>query len=333
MMELGALGLSELDGKVYVSLIGRPHATSAQIAADCQLSAIAAGRALARLAQAGLADRAGRPVRYAAVAPDEALGALIVERETRLNQARSLVSELMKAHRETLRVGHPDLAVDVLTARDDISALVQRIHAQARVEVCILDRPPYIDRPGSNFGMQAAKQRQGVRHRVIYDGGAIAWPGRLEQDILPSVRAGEQARVRSELPLKLLLADDQVAVIPLSLAPRGEAGAYIVHRSSILVALRALFDAEWERAAPLPDLPAAAQARGAEPAAPGRSAPDEQTRSLLTMLAAGLTDRAIARSLEWSDRTTQRRIQRLMLALGAATRFQACHLAMQRGWL
>lgn len=47
---------------------------------------------------------------------------------------------------------------------------------------------------------------------------------------------------------------------------------------------------------------------------------------LIPLLASGLTDRAIARQLDISFRTVQRRVHRLMRELGADTRFQA-------GWL
>ncbi len=332
-MDLAALGLGEVDGRVYVALVGRPRSTSAELAEECGLSTVAAGRGLARLTRAGLAARiSGHPVRYLAAAPDVVISDLIVKRESELNRARSFVHELMRAHREAARISQPDLAVDILTNRDDISALARRIQLDSRVQVRAFDRPPYVDRPGSNFGMQVEKERQGVRHRVIYDRNALAWPGRLEQDIVPSLKSGEQARLRSELPLKLLLSDDRVGIIPFSLAPRGEATAYVIHHSSLLVALAALFEAEWERAVPIaeiladrPDTQRAGQ--------PAGDAPDEETRSLLTLLAAGLSDAAIARSLEWSERTTQRRIQRLMHTLGASTRFQASVLATRRGWL
>jgi hypothetical protein len=49
--------------------------------------------------------------------------------------------------------------------------------------------------------------------------------------------------------------------------------------------------------------------------------------------AAGHTDAAIARGQGRSERTTQRRIQRVMAQLGAPTRFRAGLLATRRGRL
>ncbi|MCT9113851.1 hypothetical protein N4G69_51770 [Streptomyces mirabilis] len=72
---------------------------------------------------------------------------------------------LMDAHREASRISHPDMPVELLTDRTDVIAAVRRLTAEARREVRVFDRPPYVDRPSD--------------------------------DILPSVRAGEQARVRA----------------------------------------------------------------------------------------------------------------------------------------
>ncbi|MEU1034769.1 LuxR C-terminal-related transcriptional regulator [Streptomyces mirabilis] len=57
------------------------------------------------------------------------------------------------------------------------------------------------------------------------------------------------------------------------------------------------------------------------------------TRHLLTLLAAGHTDAAIARVQGRSERTTHRHIQRVMAQLGAPTRFRAGLLATRRGRL
>ncbi|MCQ0019560.1 helix-turn-helix domain-containing protein [Actinomadura madurae] len=78
----------------------------------------------------------------------------------------------------------------------------------------------------------------------------------------------------------------------------------IVHPSALLDALVSLFEALWRGALPLP----------------GEDAPDD---AVLTLLAAGLTDDAIARRLSISTRTVQRRVRDLCDRLGARTRFQA----------
>ncbi|MEW2621552.1 helix-turn-helix domain-containing protein [Streptomyces sp. NPDC048106] len=326
-MELDVVGLSDETQLVYTALVGLPRSTASEIADACGMHVSAVGRLLAALVRDGLATRAaGRPPRFTAAAPDVAVSELIQERERRLDAARSLVQQLAEKHREAHRISDPNIAVELLTGHEDISTAVHRLTDAARQQIRAFDRPPYIERPGSNLEIQRRRQRTGVAHRVLYDRAAVAWPGRFADDILPSIRAGEQARVLTELPLKLVIADDRWAVIPFSLAPGGHSAAYLIHRSPILTALEALFEAEWERATPLRDT------RPPTPATtPG--SPDADTLALLGLLASGCTDAAIARVQGWSQRTTQRRIHRLMTELGAATRFQAAAQAARRGWL
>jgi DNA-binding CsgD family transcriptional regulator len=357
-MDLDILGLGAETERVYTALVGRPRSSASELAGVVGASTAATAKVLAALVAKDLATRAGsRPPRFTAAPPDVAVTALIQERQRRLDAARTLVQRLAEAHREAGRIHDPAIAVELLTHREDISEAAHRLLNSARHQVRAFDLPPYVDRPGSNFEHQIRRQRTGVVHRVIYSRDAVAWPGRLAQDILPSVRAGEQARVRGELPLKLVIRDDEAALIPFSLAAGGHSAAYLVGPSPMLVALAALFEAEWDRAvelgaaavpatAPAPTrAPAPAAAPVVAPAPASASAPapvagpaaggppDEETRVLLTLLTSGLTDAAIARTQGWSPRTTQRRIQRLMAALGATTRFQAALAAARRGWV
>ncbi|MEV7322037.1 helix-turn-helix domain-containing protein [Streptomyces sp. NPDC093970] len=324
-MELDVVGLSDASQLVYTALVGLPRGSASEIAEACGMGAVAAGRQLSALVKDGLAIKStGRPPRFTAAAPDVAVTELIREGERRLDAARFLVRRLAETHREAHRISDPSIAVELLTGHEDINSAFRRLTGSARQQVRAFDRPPYVNRPGSDLENQRRRQHTGVAHRVVYDRAAVAWPGRLRDDILPSVRTGEEARVRAELPLKLVIADDRSAIIPFSLATGGHSVAYLVHRSPILAALEALFEAEWERATPL---------RDTTPPAGRGDGPDAATRALLGLLASGCTDAAIARTQGWSERTTQRRIRRLMTELGAATRFQAAAQAARRGWL
>ena len=351
-MAFHVLGLTEEAEHVYIALIRAPHSTSTELAQACDVPVGAAARLLAQLVAQGLAVRAsGRPSRFSATPPDTAISKLIGEREDELAAARALVHRLAEMHREATRISDPDMAVELLGNREDVSVAAHRLLSMARREVRAFDRPPYVDRPGHDAQNQIQRQRGGVSHRVIYDRAALAWPGRLTDDIIPSMRAGEASRVHPDLPLKVVIADDAAAIIPFSLAPGGHATAYLIHRSPLLFALECLFEAYWEQATPIvdngqdsPDARETAEAPG--PAGtPGTQgtlgtqgtqdphAPDAQTRTLVSLMAAGLTDKSIARAMNCSERTVQRRIQQLMTSLGAVTRFQASLMAVRRGWL
>jgi predicted transcriptional regulator len=336
-MDFHVLGLTQDAGRVYVALVRNPHCTSAELAQACGMPVGVVARLLPQLVAQGLAVRAsGRTSRFTATPPDTSVSKLISERENELAEARALVHRLAEIHREATRISDPDMAVELLGNREDVSAAAHRLLTMAQHQVRAFDRPPYVDRPGHDAKNQTERQRHGIRHRVIYDRSALEWPGRLRDDIIPSLRAGEASRVHPDLPLKLVIADETAAIIPFSLAPGGHATAYLIHRSPLLFALTCLFEAYWERATPIfDDESGHADGVPEQDAAtePGPEPPDEQTRMLLSLLAAGLTDKSIARAMGCSERTTQRRIQQLMVGLGAVTRFQASLMAARRGWL
>ncbi|MEU1168582.1 LuxR C-terminal-related transcriptional regulator, partial [Streptomyces sp. NPDC005921] len=101
--------------------------------------------------------------------------------------------------------------------------------------------------------------------------------------------------------------------------------------SSLLDALTSLFERYWETAVPL-DVSAA----GTLPDAAAVQAGDPLSgtdRRILSLLVAGIADKAIASQMGLSRRTIQRHIQRMMSLAGATTRMQLAWQAARRGWL
>jgi DNA-binding NarL/FixJ family response regulator len=119
-----------------------------------------------------------------------------------------------------------------------------------------------------------------------------------------------------DVPLKLAIADQTVAILPFTSTTSVMIdSALVVYAPTLLDALVKLFDLLWQVA---------------EPVVPEAESTDER---LLSLLAAGLKDEAIARQLGISLRTVHRRTSELSLALGARTRFQAGVLAERSGLL
>ncbi|WP_326565774.1 helix-turn-helix domain-containing protein [Amycolatopsis rhabdoformis] len=331
-MELAVLGLSTDEERVYEALVAQPGSTLDALSDHLATPAGPLEPVLAALVAKHLVTGSGTPARYLAAPPDIAINQLVQLRERELSAARAKVHSLAEIHRSAHRAS-PELVIEQLTDRETIATAVAHLESEARRQVRVFDTPPYYEKPGGegaarNTQAQIARhQNDGVAHRVIYSLDALTWPHKLETDILPAARGGEQARTRRSLPIKLIIRDDQDALIPFDLSRSGLQVAYLVRRSPLLTALEALFEGEWAQAVPLD--PTAANPTDYA----GTTGPDDETRALLAMMMAGLTDTAIARVNGWSTRTTYRRLQRLMTDLGASSRFQAGCLAERRGWL
>ncbi|MEV4801710.1 helix-turn-helix domain-containing protein [Nonomuraea sp. NPDC049421] len=323
---LEAIGLSPQDEEVYDALVRRTQATVTEIVADCHLPATAARRILQSLLDLGLATRStGRPTRYVAVSPDSSLEAILRERERELDGVRAHIRALMDVYRAGTRFAHPGELIEVVSGRDEVNHRWVQMQQDTRAQMRGFDRPPYAA-PAQHREPNPVELdllRRGLRYRVIYESSVLEMPGWLE-DVTVGVQHGEQARIHPGLPMKLGISDDRLAIIPLMRAGDDVLSAsYLIHPSPLLDALIALFEALWERSVPV--------RLNGELASEQELSPDEER--LLTLLAAGATDRSAARALGWSERTVQRHITKLMRRLGAQTRFQVAMEATRRGWI
>ncbi|WP_308405242.1 LuxR C-terminal-related transcriptional regulator [Streptomyces sp. B93] len=194
-------------------------------------------------------------------------------------------------------------------------------------------KPQYVAMPAGSNQAEFDALARGVRYRVLYEKGYFDDEGAVD-NVARAVHAGEIARAVPHLPLRLAIADRSIAVCPL--VPGGAQGspepptAALIRDSSLLAALTALFERYWEDAVPLV-VDDSGAVTGTDAAAPDPlSALD---RRLLSLLVAGIADKAIATQIGLSRRTVQRHVQRMMQLAGATTRTQLAWQAAGRGWL
>jgi predicted transcriptional regulator len=344
----------EFDEAVYRALLTSPDATPDELAEQvgCALEPVVAG--LDRLRGLGLVNRlSGGQRRYTPIEPDIAVGALVRARARDLDEARATAAGLSALFHAARRASGDD-AVEIVSGKEAAGHWFVRLQQQARHEVLALDRPPYMLAAANP--VEPTCLARGVSWRGIYAPESLQLPGALDE-VRGHIQRGEQARVLTGLPIKLAVADREIALIPLRLDMDDPQFA-VVHTSTLLLALIDLFEAYWQRAIPLDVIaggepvtlvasgePAAVLAggepaavvAGGEPAAVDAGGPAApvgvEDRALLTLLVSGLKDDAIARQLGLSTRTMRRRMQALLTALGVANRFQAGVQAARRGWI
>jgi DNA-binding NarL/FixJ family response regulator len=259
-------------------------------------------------------------VRFAAAPPAIALAGLLRSRNDDLRAAELAIAALAETYR-TASAGRT--AADVIEVITDVDAVRHRfaqLQEAARVEVLSLVVPHLSVVPHRENAAGEECLRRGVRYRAIIDRRVLDPPGVLD-DVIASAAAGQEIRVVDRVPVKAVIVDREVAMLPLRHNQHTAAASVLIHPSGLLDAMLAFHDLLWEQGYPL--LPGCG-ARSTEL--------DEIDRRILALLLSGLTDLAVAGKLGLSLRTVQRRIHQLMARAGVGTRVQLGWHAARHGW-
>ncbi|MFJ7493641.1 helix-turn-helix transcriptional regulator [Streptomyces sp. NPDC097727] len=330
------LGLEPLEDAVYRLLVDRPDSEPGVLLSELTEGVEEVARALDGLVERGLASV--RPVadadavlRYRASSPVLALGPLLESRRAALHRVESLVTTLAERHRSA-QAHASGAPIEVLSGAAAIRRRLLLMQDQATVEVCTMmplrEVHAVITVEDNHDEIEDVLMRRGVALRSVIERD---WLERPEMAATAAAYAaqGQHISVVDALPIKLIIVDRRVALLPL--APERDdvdPVALAVHGTGLLTALSSLFEGHFERGWRL--LPS-----GADPGAghTGGAGPDAVDRQIVSLLYVGLTDAAIARQLSMGHRTVQRRLQSLMAEVGAATRFQLGWHAACSGWL
>ncbi len=239
-----------------------------------------------------------------------------------LNRAQRDEQARQRWRTDNLLAGERTRGSDSVVAIHGLSATVGRIAASflsGPDEVLALSPPPpvktmqAIDAPARNANL--AMLAAGTRSVWVLDESRLAAPlWRSHIDRLQ--RAGEEIYAAPDVSQRLIILDRTLAYLPLD--PEDHArGAMLVDSPALVAGLVALFHEVLDRATPISGVRTVTQAR----------------RAILTMLAVGSKDEAIARKLDVSTRTVRRTVAAMMEECGAENRFQLAVAAVRLGWL
>ncbi len=329
---LDAIGVTGDEERVYRLLVGMFDAGPVQLAQQLRLTPSQVSAALRSLHAKGLVSLVtGDEVRYAPTPPDVAFGPLLMRGQESLEWARAAVNRLAEDYRGGARRRDATQLVEVISGSAAIRQQVANLQAGARHEMLWFCKAGHIAISSAENHDEFDALARGVRFRVVYERALLEEPGMIENVAL-GIRHGEAARSSTAVPVRMAIADGSIALCPLvqTLDGAGEPTAALIRDSSLLAALIALFESYWERAWPLR---ADGTPQDATEPARGGARPDRDERHLLSLLVAGVTDKAIATRLAVSQRTVQRRIYDLMARMNVQTRMQLAWEVSRRGWL
>jgi DNA-binding CsgD family transcriptional regulator len=309
---LQSLGVSPTAEALYLILAPLETAGLGQLAELTSGGTEEAARALAELQSLGLARPSGAD-EWQALPLLDAVHALRSQRVSEI-EAATAAAESMQSRILAASRNQPADNITVLIGTEAIVEARDSICDSALKEICAFDKPPYVQaRPNAspqNLSESSPEWRaleRGLSLRCVYHPGFDA--DRLAELALFADR-GEKSRT-APVPMKLILADAEVALIPSmrSYEPGQELRASVVRHPQLVEALVWLFESVFEQSVPIIT-------------SAGYTANDPRRQMLISLLMAGSTDNAIATQLGINVRSVRRWIADLMDELGVGTRLQ-----------
>ncbi|QKG20128.1 hypothetical protein [Actinomadura verrucosospora] len=251
-----------------------------------------------------------------------------------LQQALTALARDVLADHERLFEGHRRMSHDLVSAAsvtgsssdqlarivtdpDEIAELASILkHSAGREWLTVnqdVSHGPDFDLPDEAASHATATE---AKHRAIYQSNNVEDPA-ARTKVEAIAQAGGEVRFLARTVMRMKIADEVVALIPLMLSV--STSALLIRSSVIVGALREYFELLWERAIPY--------------AAPGRNTGDltqEQLR-ILQLLVQDLSDEAVSDQVGTSLSTVRRRVSEIRAFLGAENRFQVGLEAVRRG--
>ncbi|MFF3323016.1 hypothetical protein [Streptomyces sp. NPDC002889] len=333
-MALTTLGLTEDSDTLYRTMLTRPDHGVTSLAADLGWPEEQVRKGLDELADLSLlcAPMGGVSGELGVVSPQIALELLLSRQTAEVARRQQQLAE-SRAAAAALIAGYGAGSAERDERRhDDGTEKLLGVEAVRRKIAELADRA---ERETASFapgGAQPADNRaasrpiaqrlidRGITARTVYQDSIRNDPASVEHAEWHVAR-GNQIRTVAALPMRMHIVDGAVALVPLD-PEDSSRGAVVIRERGAVAAFMALYEAVWATALPLGE-------------APRRSLADPGSihRELLRLLARGCTDQAAARRLGVSLRTERRLISELMTQLGARSRFQLGHKAMERGYL
>ncbi|MFG3039125.1 helix-turn-helix transcriptional regulator [Streptomyces sp. NPDC048330] len=311
------LGLTPVEESVYRMLIGRPDASVAEVVAESGAPHDPPGAVvtLESLEARGLVTRTPDGTRFMATSPTETLGAELVERRERLHRAELALAGLVEAYRVgSMGRGQREL-MEIVEGTEAVRRRYVHMQLTARSSIDFFSTGGH-RAVGPESTQEARALQRGVRLRGVVDEEFLSQPSGSD-NLDAALVEGTCVRTVRAIPLKLIICDGEVAMMPLH-GQGTEVNPSLVLRGGPVNVARALFEAVWERARPYTERTWEIEAVDAR---------------LMRLLLAGLTDTTAAAQLGLSTRTVQRRIQALMVRAGVSTRLQLGWHARDHRWV
>lgn len=311
---------------VWRALMRHPNADVQDIARHAGVTVDRAQAAITTLIEIRLLSESPRPSGAAAIDPRLAIETHIARAERQLAERtaeiidlRTRVAEFVDDYTYGRAASSNGPLVEIVKDLEDVRRRVYLASESVTVTQRSLIRAPSAEGLREGRTIDRDQRDRGVEQRTILATTELADPA-VFAHLQEQHARGERVRALTTVPTQLLIMDESLAVVAADPEdPRK--GAIFIREQGLLQLLIYLFDHLWAEADPVfntsvdPDGPIGRPAR------------------ILELVAGGVKDERIARTLGVATRTVRRDIAELRARLGVTSRAEIVAAAVRRGWL
>ncbi|MFE4517045.1 LuxR C-terminal-related transcriptional regulator [Kitasatospora sp. NPDC056783] len=318
---------------VYRALRARGSRRFSDLTGELGLSGAQAAECWAELESLGLISGTGpdEDAQVTAVDPEVALLRVLAReadearaRQRRTELAYTAVEELTRRYLRGGVAVPSEVEVEVLTGSSSVQQTLEGLSDTVRTEIASMHPGALPTGEFLTAGLDRDRRliEAGARVRAIYQQRFLSVPA-LAGFFQRQIELGVEVRLAAVVPLNMILSDRRLALLPID-PDDLDSGAILARGSALVRSYTALYDYCWHTSAVL---------GRTEEYQHGSDRLTDQQHAAIRMLAAGMKDEKIARSLGISLRTLSRLLSEVMQELGASSRFEAGVRAAKLGWL
>jgi len=264
LTQLRSLGLSEIEAKTYLHMLGNEATTAAEIAVLVNASRTQAYFIINNLINKNLCvEHRGKVKKYSATDPRVVMEELKKGFEEKSQMAEKLAEELQEIYQLPEKNSSPLNFIKVLYTKTSIINSIEDLEKNSRHSVLAFNKPPYLmntDKDTINVISEEFREAQkiginkGAEFRSIYE---------IENDDPENFinkmkyfeKMGEKVRVIQSLPFKLMVFDNEKVTLALkdNFSRKLCFVTILIDHKDFAVAQKEIFEIYWNKAILLSD--------------------------------------------------------------------------------
>ncbi|MCD4707571.1 MAG: hypothetical protein K8S62_07510 [Candidatus Sabulitectum sp.] len=239
------MGLSLNEAKVYLALLKKKISQVGEIAALSGVPQKMIYYVLQKLMSKGMCSLIpGRVKKYKPTEPGVGIGSFITGAQKQIDSSKKMLDDLEKQY----EIGQNETSslecVEIIQNTTTVAQRVLSLERLSTEEVLSFNKPPYAMSERNLEELYGLKR--GTRYRSIYQISEAR--NLIPRSVMEMYReAGEEVRISESLPMKMMIFDSRILMFALEecLTPPENFTAVIIQRSSLINALKELFELYW----------------------------------------------------------------------------------------